>query len=131
MRRGEVWWARIDERRPVVLLTGDEAGEYRAVEIVAPATAAQRHGYTVLSGEEALGYQPVAGERGVGVEVALGTPEGLADDGVVRVALRDPGFIPCVWLVTLAREHLLEQAGALSTGKLAELDNALRLAGIE
>jgi len=25
MKRGEVWWARVDKRRPVVLLSRDEA----------------------------------------------------------------------------------------------------------
>lgn len=38
MKRGELWWARMDRRRPVVLLSRDEAYTARALVIVAPAT---------------------------------------------------------------------------------------------
>lgn len=38
MKRGEVWWARLDEKRPVVLLSPDEAFDVRAMVIVAPAS---------------------------------------------------------------------------------------------
>ncbi|MET8877891.1 hypothetical protein [Nocardia sp. NPDC004604] len=37
MRRGEVWWAEFDERRPVVLLDGDESSGFQALQIVPPA----------------------------------------------------------------------------------------------
>ena len=37
MKRGEVWWARIDKRRPVVLLSRDEAYAIRGLVVVAPA----------------------------------------------------------------------------------------------
>ena len=37
MKRGEVWWARVDERCPVVLLSPDGADKVRAIMIVAPA----------------------------------------------------------------------------------------------
>ena len=37
MDRGEVWWALLDEKRPVVLLSRDGAGELRAIQVVAPA----------------------------------------------------------------------------------------------
>lgn len=63
MRRGEVWWARIDKRRPVVLVSRDEAYDVRAMVIVAPATT------TV---------------RGYAVEVRLGRREGLARECVVN-----------------------------------------------
>ena len=63
MKRGEVWWARVDKRRPVVLISRDEAYEVRALVIVAPATT------TV---------------RGYAVEVALGRREGLPRPCVVN-----------------------------------------------
>jgi mRNA interferase MazF len=37
MRRGEVWWVDFDERRPVVLLSEEEAYGFRAMQVVAPA----------------------------------------------------------------------------------------------
>ena len=37
MDRGEVWWALLDEKRPVVLLSRDGAEELRAIQVVAPA----------------------------------------------------------------------------------------------
>jgi mRNA interferase MazF len=63
VKRGEVWWARIDKRRPVVLVSRDEAYDVRALVIVAPATT------TV---------------RGYAVEVKLGRREGLSRDCVVN-----------------------------------------------
>jgi mRNA interferase MazF len=63
MKRGEVWWAKLDKRRPVVLLSRDEAYDVRGMVIVAPATS------TV---------------RGFAVEVALGPKEGLPKKCVVN-----------------------------------------------
>ena len=63
MKRGEVWWANIDKKRPVVLLSRDEAYGVRAMVIVAPAT-------TTL--------------RGYAVEVKVGRREGLPRDCVVN-----------------------------------------------
>lgn len=139
MERGEVWWALVDERRAVVLLSGEEAGELRAMQIVAPATVDERRGFVILSGEEAVDsptMRQVVAAAGadigaVGVEVGIGASEGLPHEGVVRVALPRDGHIFCTWLVTLTRAYLIEQAGALSPAKLAQLDNALRLARIE
>jgi mRNA-degrading endonuclease toxin of MazEF toxin-antitoxin module len=42
MKRGEVWWARLDKRRPVVLVSRDEACDVRALVIAAPATTTVR-----------------------------------------------------------------------------------------
>ena len=140
MERGEVWWAFIDERRPVVLLSGDGGeSEFRAMQIVAPANAAEKRGLVVLSGEVAADsrlMQQVIGSAGtgtggVGVEVEVGTREGLPHDGVVRVMLPRDGQIFCTWLVSLTRDSLVERAGALSDMKLDHLANALRLAQIE
>ena len=136
MQRGEVWWAFIGERCPVVLLSGDEEPEFRAMRIVAPATAEQKRGFVVLSGEEAADSQVMqqilgsAATTVTGIEVAVGTGEGLTRGGVVRVALPRAGHVFCTWLVTLTRESLIERAGALAPAKLDQLVNALRLAQI-
>ena len=105
MRRGEVWWVEFDERRPVVLLSEDEPSGFRAMQVVAPAD-------TDISGW--------------GIEVAVGVPEGLPFEGVLRFAFPWPGFTPCTWLTTLSRDDLIERAGAVSTAKLSEIDDALR-----
>ena len=63
MRRGEIWWARVDKRRPVVLLSRDEAYEVRAMVIVAPVS-------TTI--------------RGYAVEVRVGPSDGLPRTGVVN-----------------------------------------------
>lgn len=109
------------------------------MQIVAPATADEKRGFVVLSAEEAADPRAVrqvvssagAGIGGVGVEVEVGTDEGLPHNGVVRVALPRDGRVFCTWLVTLTRESLVERAGALSRTKLDQLANALRLARIE
>lgn len=110
MQRGEVWWVDFDERRPVVLLSGEEASGFRAIQVVAPAD-------TEISG--------------LAVEVAVGAPEGLPMDGVVRVALPRPGLIPCTWLATLTRGDLIEHVGTLSSARFSELEEALRLGGLD
>jgi mRNA interferase MazF len=58
-----VWWARVDKRRPVVLVSRDEAYAVRALVIAAPVTT------TV---------------RGYAVEVRLGRREGLPRPCVVN-----------------------------------------------
>src|SRR5690348_3667370 len=105
MRRGEVWWAGFDERRPVVLLSGQVPSGFRAMQVLAPAD-------TDISGW--------------GIEVAVGVQEGLPFDGVLRFALPWPGFTPCTWLTTLSPDDLIERAGAVSAAKLSEIDDALR-----
>jgi mRNA interferase MazF len=108
MQRGEVWWVEFDERRPVVLLSGEEPSGFRAMQVVAPAD-------TDISG--------------LGIEVAVGVLEGLPFEGVLRFGFPWPGFTPCTWLTTLNRDDLIERAGALSPAKLSEIDDALRAAG--
>jgi mRNA interferase MazF len=105
MRRGQVWWAEFDERRPVVLLSGEDPPGFRAMQVVAPAD-------TDISGW--------------GIEVAVGAGEGLPSGGVLRFAFPGPGFTPCTWLTTLSRDDLIEQAGAVPAAKLSEIDDALR-----
>ena len=67
MRRGEVWWAELPlpiGRRPVVLLSRDEAYAVRNAVTVAEVT-------TTI--------------RGIPVEVSLGPEDGLPKRGVVNV----------------------------------------------
>jgi mRNA interferase MazF len=105
MRRGEVWWAGLGERWPVVLLSEEEPSGFRAMQVVAPAD-------TDISG--------------LGIEVAVGVPEGLPFEGVLRFGFPWPGFTPCTWLTTLSREDLIERAGEVSRAKLSEIEEALR-----
>ncbi|MGW7345985.1 type II toxin-antitoxin system PemK/MazF family toxin [Streptomyces sp. NPDC054854] len=109
MQRGEAWWVEFDERRPVVLLSGDDASGIRVMQVVAPA------GVDI---------------SGLGVEVAVGAMEGLPFEGVLRFALPRPGFTPCAWLTTVSREDLIERAGVLPSAKLTEVEGALRLGGL-
>ncbi|MFI5623697.1 type II toxin-antitoxin system PemK/MazF family toxin [Nocardioides sp. NPDC051685] len=104
MQRGEVWWVEFDERRPVVLLSGDDPSGIQVMQVVPPA------GVDIT---------------GLGIEVAVGTPEGLPFEGVLRFALPRPGFTPCTWLTTLSRDDLIERAGTLTTAKMSEIDDAL------
>jgi mRNA interferase MazF len=108
MQRGEVWWVKFDELRPVVLLSEEEPSGFVAMQVVAPAG-------TDISG--------------LGVEVAVGVLEGLPFEGVLRFGFPWPGFTPCTWLTTLNRDDLIERAGALSSAKLSEIDDARRAAG--
>ncbi|MEU7330272.1 type II toxin-antitoxin system PemK/MazF family toxin [Streptomyces parvus] len=109
MQRGEVWWVEFDERRPVVLLAGDDASGIRVMQVVAPA------GVDI---------------NGLGIEVAVGAAEGLPCEGVLRFALPRPGLTPCTWLTTVSRDDLIERAGALSSAKLTEIEEALRRGGL-
>lgn len=105
MERGEVWWVEFDERRPFVVLSGDDPSAIEVMQVVAPA------GVDIT---------------GLCVEVAVGATEGLPFEGVLRLAYPRPGFTPCTWLTTLSRDDLIERAGTLSSAKLGELDDALR-----
>ncbi|WP_433343788.1 hypothetical protein [Micromonospora sp. CA-111912] len=139
MERGEVWWAQIDEKRPVVLLSGGAGPEFRAMQIVEPATPAQRLGFVLMSGEQAVDADELrrivkeAGPdpRAIGIEVFFGAEEGLGESGVVRVALPKDGKIFCTWSTTISEEYLIERIGTLSPAKQHELDVALELAGGE
>jgi mRNA interferase MazF len=106
MQRGEVWWVEFDERRPVVLLSGDDESGFQAVQVVAPADVSI---------------------DGLGVEIAVGAAAGLPFEGVLRFAFPRPGFTPCTWLTTLSADDLIEQAGALPAAKVAEIEDAVRL----
>lgn len=137
MERGEVWWAQFDEKRLVVLLCGGAGQEFRAMQIVEPATPEQKLGFVLMSGDQAVDADErrrVVAEAGpdpraVGIEVFLGAEAGLAEPGVVRVALPKDGTIFCTWRATVDADHLIERVGVLSPEKQHELDVALQLAG--
>ncbi|MCK5690676.1 type II toxin-antitoxin system PemK/MazF family toxin [Myxococcota bacterium] len=63
MKRGEIWWADVDKKRPVVLISRQEAYEVRALVIAAPVS-------TMV--------------RGFAVEVKVGKREGLPKSGVIN-----------------------------------------------
>lgn len=63
-RRGEVWLAELDKRRPVVVLTRDPLGRYLHSVVVGPVTT------TV---------------RGLTTEVAIGAADGVRVDSVVNL----------------------------------------------
>jgi mRNA interferase MazF len=107
VQRGEVWWVQFDERRLVVLLSGDDASGFQVMQVVAPA------GLDI---------------SGLGIEVTVGADEGLPLEGVLRLAFPRPGFTPCTWLTTVSRDDLIERAAVLTSRKLSEIDHALRLA---
>jgi len=67
MRRGEIWWVELESptgRRPVVLLSRDEAYSVRSLVIVAPVTTRIRH---------------------IPSEVPLGTDDGMPQDCVANL----------------------------------------------
>ena len=67
MRRGEIWWAELDPpagRRPVVLLSRDEAYSVRSLIIVAPITTRSRR---------------------IASEVPLGTDDSMPQDCVANL----------------------------------------------
>src|SRR5258708_12699952 len=104
VQRGEVWWVQFDERRLVVLLSGDDTSGIRVMQVVAPAGVD-------LSG--------------LGIEVMVGASEGLPFEGVLRLAFPRPGFTPCTWLTTVSRDHLIDPAPSLSPGNLTPIDQPL------
>jgi mRNA interferase MazF len=139
MERGAVGWAQIGEERPVVLLQAGAGPEFLAMQIVEPATPAQRLGFVLMSGEQAVDADerrrivedagPEA--RAIGIEVFLGAEEGLVDSGVVRVALPKDGKIFCTWATAVSGESLIKRVGTLSPAKQHELDVALAVVGGE
>jgi mRNA interferase MazF len=137
MERGELWWAQFGDKRPVVLLSGGTGPEFRAVQIVVPATPAQKQGFALMTGAQAVHaderhrFIESAGPEvaAIGIEVLFGAQDGLAEDGVVRVALPGAGKIFCTWVLSLDGEHLIERIGVLSPAKQHELDVALLLSG--
>ena len=109
-QRGEVWLARLDTERPVVILSETEAGQIHGMIVVPPADN---------------------DIEGIAVEVRVGPDEGLPREGVLRVALPRPDHILCNWLVDVAPADLIERVGVLSSAKMLQLEDALRLGELE
>lgn len=101
MRRGEVHWADLPQghgRRPVVIVTRDLVIPVRNRVTVAPITRSV---------------------RGIGVEVQVGRPEGLAHDSVVNADE----------IVTVEKRAVdPDPVGTLGPVKLRELEAAIHFA---
>ena len=99
MRRGEVWWADLDKRRPVVLLSRDEAYAMRAMLIAAPATT------TV---------------RGFSLEVKVGRREGLSADCVINcdwlVTVPKADLVERAGALSAAKLRLVDEALRFALG---------------
>ena len=105
------------------------------MQIVAPATSAEKRGFLIMSGDQAVdadNRRRIVAEAGpvqaVGIEVWFGSSEGLAEEGVVRVALPQNGTIFCTWAMSLSEEFLIERIGVCSPEKLHELNATIELA---
>lgn len=99
MKRGEIWWAEVDKRRPVVLLSRNEAYGVRANVTVAPITT------TV---------------RGFAVEVVVGKKEGLPKRGVVNcdsiVTISKSLLVARVGNLSASKRSQLDQALLFALG---------------
>jgi SAM-dependent methyltransferase len=120
---GEVWWADLETRAPVVLLGGG-----REIRVVAPATEAQKRGYLLLTGAEAADAGTRArllAETDAAVSGAEVVIPGL---GVVRVAFPQAGRIFCTWETELTGGDLIERITVLPPETRHQLDTVMRLA---
>jgi mRNA interferase MazF len=97
VKRGEIWWARLDMagRRPVVLVSRDAAYAIRLSITVAEIS-------TVV--------------RGINSEVPLGTRDGMPRSCVINTDN----------LVTIPKTLLEARIASLSTAKVGQLDAALQ-----
>ena len=99
MKRGEVWWCKLDKRRPVVLVSRDEAYDVRALVIAAGVSTTVR-GYTV--------------------EVKIGRAEGLPRPCVVNcdwlVTVPKADLLGRAGVLGAAKLQLLDQALAFALG---------------
>ena len=100
MKKGEVWWARMQPpagRRPVVLLSRNEAYSVRIAVTVAPLT-------TTI--------------RGIPVEVPLDEKDGMPRTCVVNLDS----------LLTIPKSYLESKIGQLSSAKLEDVHRAIKFA---
>jgi mRNA interferase MazF len=99
MKRGELWWAIVDKRRPVVLVSRAEAYAVRAALIVAPTST------TV---------------RGFATEVRLGRAEGLARTSVVNcdwlITLKKPRLLERIGVLPASKLSQLDDALRFALG---------------
>jgi mRNA interferase MazF len=99
LRRAEIWWALVDKRRPVVLLSRDEAYDIRAMVVAAPVSS------TV---------------RGYAVEVRVGRREGLPRTGVINcdwlVTLSKERLLERIGALSAAKTQQLDDALRFALG---------------
>ena len=98
MRRGEIWWAELEQpagRRPVVLLSRNEAYTVRSLVIVAPVTTRIRH---------------------IPSEVQLGIDDGMQQECVANLDT----------ITTIPKDCLQTRLTTLSAMKLKEVEAAIR-----
>ena len=97
MRRGEIWWAELEQpagRRPVVLLSRNEAYTVRSLVIVAPVTTRIRH---------------------IPSEVQLGIYDGMQQECVANLDT----------ITTIPKDCLQTRLAILSAKKLKEVEAAI------
>ena len=97
MRRGEIWWAELEQpagRRPVVLLSRNEAYSVRSLVIVAPVTTRIRH---------------------IPSEVQLGIDDGMQQECVANLDT----------ITTIPKDCLQTRLAILSAKKLKEVEAAI------
>jgi mRNA interferase MazF len=100
MKRGEIWWADLDQpagRRPVLLLSRNEAYDIRELVIVAPVTTHIRN---------------------IASEVSLGISDGMPRECVANLDT----------ITTIAKNSLKSRVAELNPVKLREMEAAIRFA---
>lgn len=104
MKRGEIWWAELEQpagRRPVLLLSRDESYSVRELVIIAPVTTRVRH---------------------IPSEVPLALEDGVPKPCVVNLDT----------ITTIAKESLRDRLATLNAEKLRAVEIALHFAlGLE
>jgi len=100
MKRGEIWWADLQNsagKRPVILLSRDEAYKVRNLVTVAPVTTRIRN---------------------IPVEVRLTVADGLKKDSVINLDT----------ITTIPKAWLIDRVCQLDQAKMIDLDNAIKFA---
>jgi len=99
MKRGEIWWAKLDKRRPVVLVSREEAYAVRALVIVAAIS-------TTI--------------RGYAVEIKLGRSEGVPRSCVINcdwlVTVPKADLLERAGSLSASKMQLLDRALAFALG---------------
>ncbi|MDD3032023.1 MAG: type II toxin-antitoxin system PemK/MazF family toxin [Atribacterota bacterium] len=100
MQKGDIWWANLPEpigRRPVALLSRNEAYEVRNSVMVAEVTSTIRN---------------------IPVEVRIGKRENMPKECVINLDT----------IITIRKELLDQRIVHLDSGKISEVDDAIKFA---
>ena len=100
MQKGDIWWANLPEpigRRPVALLSRNEAYEVRNSVMVAEVTSTIRN---------------------IPVEVRIGKRENIPKECVINLDT----------IITIRKELLDQRIVHLDSGKISEVDDAIKFA---